>query len=98
MFSFFFLSSAADAPELPEVNSDMVFYVRDLNAVLANFPDAWDDFDRLRFIGPPKGLLDEAYTGVLSPNEQLAPLFCRACWLDAAIYLASKAEDYEQAA
>ena len=80
------------------VTALMRLFVRDGSAVLDNYPSAWAAFDRLRFIGPPKGLLADSYAFTLAPNEQVAPLFCRALYLDAAIFLCTKDEDYEQAA
>lgn len=93
-FFFFYHSQSGLAPEPTPL---MSVVVRDRLAVLNNYPDAWKGYDRIRFRGPPAGLLPVDTIGTLAPNEQLAPLFCRALKLHAQAFLEVKAGTIEAA-
>jgi hypothetical protein len=73
-------------------------YIRDDTLTLINYPAGWVGYDRIKIVGPPRGLLADTFIGSLEPNLQLSPLFCRALWLDASMFLAMKRESYAQAA
>lgn len=75
-----------------------VVYIRNMNAHLVNYPGAWAAYDRIKLTGPKASVPDLDSVLTLSPNEQVAPLFCRALKLFAQGYLEKKAELYEAAA
>jgi hypothetical protein len=73
-------------------------YLRDYVATLVNYPAAWAIYNAIRFRGPAIGTVPPTYALTLAPNDLIAPLFCRALWLDCAIYLSIKAQDSAKAA
>jgi hypothetical protein len=75
--------------------------LRDKNVVLLSASTVWSGvYDRVRLLGA--GPLEAAQISwtqdLLSPNELLAPIFCRCLELEGALFLASKSKNYGVAA